>query len=310
MPGKDRVEVLEGENIGHIKETHYYHRDPGPGYSHGVRIPSKGQVNLNTVLGAAGAASFLGFNLRNVFKGGHDGYGHGYNHGYGHGYNNNCNPCCNSGCNSGGNPCIQNNGCNQSVYGGYPGYPCGPYPGYPVYPGYPGYPGYGAYPGYGEYKGSCREEKLEDENCSLKACLAQGNAERFAECGDFKLYKEFCARLEENKDQSNCRENYLQEEICKLQARLSADEANISCLCKETEAGFKMLKMEMCSAMALESERRECGDRNIYEYVHGHYVPGHLVIQPKDICPQPWQPLHHNHHRHDTSGSTDGPQGA
>lgn len=46
-------------------------------------------------------------------------------------------------------------------------------------------------------------------------------------------------------------------------------------------------KRELEGAIALESERRCCGDKNLYEYVNGTFVPGKLVLPSTSVCPQP-----------------------
>ena len=48
---------------------------------------------------------------------------------------------------------------------------------------------------------------------------------------------------------------------------------------------IKASHTELTGAIALESERRACGDENIYAYIKGHYVPGDLIIPASSICP-------------------------
>ena len=43
---------------------------------------------------------------------------------------------------------------------------------------------------------------------------------------------------------------------------------------------------ELSGAIKLESERRSCGDQNLYNYVNGTFVPGNLIIPADKICPQ------------------------
>lgn len=45
------------------------------------------------------------------------------------------------------------------------------------------------------------------------------------------------------------------------------------------------LKSELSGAIALESERRACGDQNLYNYVNATFVPGKLVMPLSSICP-------------------------
>lgn len=68
--------------------------------------------------------------------------------------------------------------------------------------------------------------------------------------------------------------NRRDDEIKALTAKL-ADEAVAA---REREC-------ELRGAIKLESERREAGDRNLYNYVNATFVPGKLVLDPSNICP-------------------------
>lgn len=46
------------------------------------------------------------------------------------------------------------------------------------------------------------------------------------------------------------------------------------------------VKSELSGAIALESERRACGDQNVYNYVNATFVPGKLVMPLASICPE------------------------
>lgn len=52
-------------------------------------------------------------------------------------------------------------------------------------------------------------------------------------------------------------------------------------------------KKELEGAIALESERRCCGDKTLYEYVNGTFVPGKLIMPSTSVCPQP-MPLYNS----------------
>lgn len=45
-------------------------------------------------------------------------------------------------------------------------------------------------------------------------------------------------------------------------------------------------KHELRDAIALESERREAGDQNLYQYVNATFVPGKLIMPRSSICPE------------------------
>lgn len=50
---------------------------------------------------------------------------------------------------------------------------------------------------------------------------------------------------------------------------------------------LKALEEKLTGAIAVESERRSCGDQNIYNYVNGTFVPGKLTMPLSAICPPP-----------------------
>lgn len=64
----------------------------------------------------------------------------------------------------------------------------------------------------------------------------------------------------------------------KLNYEIKGVNKDIDCCCKE-----------MKGALALESERRACGDKNLYEYVNATFVPGKIVMPLSSICPEPMQ---------------------
>ena len=73
-------------------------------------------------------------------------------------------------------------------------------------------------------------------------------------------------------------------------------ESNFKCLDQKLDYEMKGVykdihccKKEMEGALALESERRACGDKNLYEYVNATFVPGKIVMPLSSICPEPMQ---------------------
>lgn len=58
----------------------------------------------------------------------------------------------------------------------------------------------------------------------------------------------------------------------------------------ETNTSISALRTETAQGIALEAERRQCGDTSILEYVNGHFVPGKLSMPLSSICP-PAKPL-------------------
>lgn len=62
----------------------------------------------------------------------------------------------------------------------------------------------------------------------------------------------------------------------KLDYEIAATRREAECCCKELRG-----------ALELESERRRCGDENLYAYVNGTFVPGKLVMPKSSVCPEP-----------------------
>lgn len=53
-----------------------------------------------------------------------------------------------------------------------------------------------------------------------------------------------------------------------------------------TQMQFDAMKKEFCGAIALEAERRTCGDQSLYGYVNATFVPGKLIMPADSICPE------------------------
>ncbi len=51
------------------------------------------------------------------------------------------------------------------------------------------------------------------------------------------------------------------------------------------EKDHKSIIHDYQGAIALESERRVCGEKGIYDYVRANYVPGALIMPASSICP-------------------------
>ncbi len=61
--------------------------------------------------------------------------------------------------------------------------------------------------------------------------------------------------------------------------------ADIRCLSVSNEKDHAAIINGYQNAVALESERRKCGDENLYSYVNATFVPGKLVMPKSAICP-------------------------
>lgn len=78
-------------------------------------------------------------------------------------------------------------------------------------------------------------------------------------------------------------------EVGKAVAVLNEDVACLkTVIAKDQEINalkLENLKSELTGAIALESERRACGDQNLYNYVNATFVAGKLVMPLSSICP-------------------------
>lgn len=99
---------------------------------------------------------------------------------------------------------------------------------------------------------------------------------------------------------------YLRGDVEDLKAKTALNASNISTLQVQSQAttdavnalaenmkdrfcsvygAIEASKNEFRGAIALEAERRECGDKNLYNYVNATFVPGKLVMPKDSICP-------------------------
>ena len=215
--------------------------------SNGVKVPT-GQINYNTVGASAGIASFLGLNARNLFNG----MGVG------------------CGCNNGG-PQAANGGC-------------------------------------GHYETTCvtQAEMGYAQTINQKdAEIARLNSERYTDNNIISAYRETVGLFKEEDAKissvvKDVTASFIEtgKELAVLNTKVQCMEERMSTM-KDTinqkmdyEIGgvyreIHNTKRELEGAIALESERRCCGDKNLYEYVNGTFVPGKLILPASSVCPAP-----------------------
>lgn len=145
------------------------------------------------------------------------------------------------------------------------------------------------------------------------ACLREQNAvlrsERYADAVAISAYKDTVAYSDKNDEklQANMKEAF--QAIAELDKKSAVNNTEIKCLyttldnkinavqtetlneikCLATNTNFRLnsLKEETGAAIALEAERRCCGDRSLREYVDGHFMQGVLKLPAKSVCPRP-----------------------
>lgn len=223
-------------------------------HGNGVKVPT-GQINYNTVGASAGIASFLGLNAKNLMNG----------------LGNNCNQC-------------------------NPG------------------PGYGFAAGFDQGR---RSSNFEDavvtqiemgytqEINKKDATISKLLSEKYTDNHILEAYKETVSlfKAEDEKISSIVKDvtaSFIEtgKELAVLNTKVQCLEERMVSMNNSTNErlGYEIkgvyrdihsTKHELEGAIALESERRCCGDKTLYEYVNGTFVPGKLVMPATSVCPQP-----------------------
>lgn len=68
----------------------------------------------------------------------------------------------------------------------------------------------------------------------------------------------------------------------------------ISCLKEELfNQKLNALRSDLSCMLAMEGEKRKCGDQGIYNYANATFVPGKLIMPSDSICPVP-MPLYNS----------------
>lgn len=150
----------------------------------------------------------------------------------------------------------------------------------------------------GNILGGGNNNCVQQENCTLKAMLAKEQSERYADGIGIETYKEAVALSNANdaKIQANYKE--IAGEIVNIKIREAETATKLSCFQSSVEREFGAVRQEFTGAIrstyqdldakiALEAERRCCGDSNIYNYVNGTFVPGTLNLYAGKVCPMP-----------------------
>lgn len=138
-----------------------------------------------------------------------------------------------------------------------------------------------------------------NNNCNdrvsmLQAELAQQKSERYTDQQTLQTQKETFREFQKADDRltaviSKMTDGFLQvgDAVSRLDKEVECIKTSMS---KDQEINalkLDALKAELSGAIALESERRACGDQNLYNYVNGTFVPGKLVMPLTSICPEP-----------------------
>lgn len=234
-------------------------------HDHGVKVPT-GQINYNTVGASAGIASFLGLNAKNLLNGGWNGCGNGCG--------NNWNSC--GGCNNGFNA------------------------------------GYGIGFDLGRRSGSFQDAPVSQIEMGYAqqinekdSIISKLRSEKYTDNHILEAYRETVNlfKAEDEKISSIVKDvtsSFIEtgKELAVLNTKVQCLEERLTTMNASTNErlGYEIkgvyrdihsTKKELEGAIALESERRCCGDKNLFEYVNGTFVPGKLIMPSSSVCPQP-----------------------
>lgn len=78
----------------------------------------------------------------------------------------------------------------------------------------------------------------------------------------------------------------LNREVADIRVREQRTADAIDCLAKSTNDQFANVYRTIDSKVQLEAEKRECGDKRLFEYVNCNYVKAQKKISKDDICPE------------------------
>ncbi len=131
-----------------------------------------------------------------------------------------------------------------------------------------------------------------DRVSMLQAELAQQKSERYTDQQTLQTQKETFREFQKADDRltaviSKMTDGFLQvgDAVSRLDKEVECIKTSMAKDQEINELKLQGLKAELSGAIALESERRACGDQNIYNYVNGTFVPGNLIMPASKICP-------------------------
>lgn len=120
---------------------------------------------------------------------------------------------------------------------------------------------------------------------ALEADLARERSERYADSVATAVYREAVSMSNAKDEKINANYKELAQAVAALDKDAAVNKEHIACLQDGVAREFRAVREEFASAIALESERRSCGDQNLYSYVNATFVPGKLVMPKEAICP-------------------------
>lgn len=123
----------------------------------------------------------------------------------------------------------------------------------------------------------CEPMETREASC-LRQQVAALQAEKYADGVGISTFKAALELSNKNDDaiKSNQKEAFVA--IAALDKEVGVLKANINCLAATNEQEHKALSESFKSGLALESERRACGDERIVAWTEGNFIRGTLVL--------------------------------
>ena len=118
--------------------------------------------------------------------------------------------------------------------------------------------------------------------------IAALRAEKYADGVATEAYKSAVDLSNKNDSRINTVIAEFTKEICDLKRDVAVNANEVGCLNQKLNYEIAAVTKGYESAVDLESERRKCGDENLYGYVNATFVPGKLVMPNSNIC-QGWE---------------------
>lgn len=135
--------------------------------------------------------------------------------------------------------------------------------------------------GYDRYV-TQKESQYMQEIDALESSIAQLKAERYTD------YAVINQAQKEFENQKTFYDAFIQmgNGLTKLDQQFNCLNEKLALKEQMTQMQFDCLKKEFGGAIALEAERRCCGDQNLYGYTNATFVPGKLIMPADSICPE------------------------
>lgn len=133
---------------------------------------------------------------------------------------------------------------------------------------------------------NCNQYETKEASC-LREQLAEARAQNLARAAGDQSFRDSVTYASNLNDKQAIIIEKLSDGIIELKTEVATLKSDVRCLAAVNEQEHVAITNGYQSAVALESERRKCGDENLYAYVNATFVPGKLSMPLDSICPRP-----------------------